>query len=485
MLARAVHRSHIASLTLREYLNRIQQELEDNLRTEHDSIGKIRVSDKVYWGPSTQRAISNFPVTGVPISKYRSFIRSYAEVKLACAQANHDLDLITDDQYDLISRACHAIMDGKHAEQFPVDVLQGGAGTSTNMNLNEVIANLALEYGGYPRGSYGVIHPNDVVNKSQSTNDTYPTALSIAVMKALSALDTSLEALITTLDGLASRYKDDPALGRTQLQDAVPFTYGAEFKAWADQIRGDHAAIPALAAVLSAVSLGGTAIGTGVNAAPGFGDLAVKHLGEITGLHLTSAANRIAAMTDMSPWLSASAFMRTLAVHLNKIADDLRLLASGPNAGLNEICLPAMQAGSSIMPGKVNPVIMESVNQAAFTVYGLDTMVTSAASRGQLQLNAFEPLIMHALLDGLGLLASAMDMMRTRAMTGLTVQVDNGAAYVEMSSTMSTFLVPVIGYEAAVGIAMRAAAAHRTIRAELMAEHRDDLIRLLPAGPIA
>ncbi|NEG79245.1 aspartate ammonia-lyase [Bifidobacterium avesanii] len=433
-------------------------------RLEHDCIGELEVPADVYWGIHTQRAIGNFTVSGLPDSSHPQLVRAYATVKRACAEANEELGLVPHDKARAIIAACQEIEAGKLADQFPVDVLQGGAGTSTNMNANEVIANRALEILGRPRGDYETIHPNDDVNRSQSTNDTYPAACKIALIDAIGPLAEETRKLARAFHDLADRHADDVTIGRTQLQDAVPMTYGQEFHAFASFLKADTAALERVVPQLTSLNLGATAIGTGICADLRFRKAATEHLARITGLPITAAPDPIAAMTDMSAYIAVSQTAKNLAIHLKKAADDLRLLNSGPHDGFNDLNVPARQAGSSIMPGKVNPVIPESVDQVCFRVFGMDTTVTWAASEGQLQLNAFDPVIIHELLKGINLLVNAMRMFRERCVDGITINAAVGRRYAASSPSIAAALNPLIGYEHAADIAKEAAESGRTVR---------------------
>ena len=451
-------------------------------RIEHDCIGELAVPADAYWGIHTQRAIGNFTVSNTTDGDHPSLIRSYATVKRACAAANAELGLIGNDKAALIERACLDIENGKLSDQFPVDVLQGGAGTSANMNMNEVIANRALELAGRPRGDYDFIHPNDHVNHSQSTNDTYPAACKLAIVDALHPLIDATEKLRKALHDLADRHANDVKLGRTQLQDAVPMTFGQEFHAFASFLKLDMAAMERLVPDLCILNLGATAIGTGICADLRFRKAATEHMRQITGLPITAAPDPVAAMTDMSAYIAASAVLKNLAIHLKKAADDLRLLNSGPRAGFGDLKVPPRQAGSSIMPAKVNPVIPECVDQCCFTVFGMDVTVNWAAAEGQLQLNAFDPLIVHEILSGMQLMTRAMDMFRTNCIEGIVVDSQAGREHALRSPSISAALNDVIGYEAASAISKEAVASGRTIR-EVAAEQTDlpaeELDRLL------
>jgi aspartate ammonia-lyase len=428
----------------------------ESTRLEHDCIGSLDVPANAYWGIHTQRALSNFPVSGVAVSSHPELIGAYAVVKQACAMANRDLGGISHEQCTLITQACIDVRGGHFDAQFPIDVLQGGAGTSTNMNMNEVIANRALEVGGYARGDYDVIHPNDDVNKSQSTNDTYPCAIRLALISAFADAAHSAQLLSASFASLAKRTMTKVTLGRTQLQDAVPMTFGQEFTAFASLLDDDATTMRNQRAPLSTVNLGGTAIGTGICADVRFRQAAADYLAQLTNLPIALAPDPIAATSDTADFVTASGVIRNCAIHLGKIANDIRLLSSGPRAGLAEISIPAQQAGSSIMPGKINPVIAECVNQSVFTVIGLDATVCSAAQAGQLQLNAFEPVIAHSLLTGMHLLARAMDTLRTNCVEGMAVNAQRGLDEARRCASLATSLIGHVGYEKAAEIAKTA-----------------------------
>jgi aspartate ammonia-lyase len=430
----------------------------DANRIEHDCIGSTPVPADAYWGIHTARAMTNFPISGIPVSHHPELIHAFGIVKRACALANRDLGGISKEQWTLIDAACVDVAAGKFDEQFPTDVLQGGAGTSTNMNANEVIANRALELAGHPKGTYALIHPNDHVNKSQSTNDTYPAAARLAIIEALDALIVSARGLSRSFRSLAHKTMHDATIGRTQLQDAVPMTFGQEFMAFASILETDIAAIEDLREPLSTVNLGGTAIGTGICSDTRFRGYAVAHLAKLTGLPVKAATDAIAATSDVGDFVTTSSLLKRHATHLGKIANDLRLLSSGPRAGFAEINIPARQAGSSIMPGKVNPVIPESVNQSVFMVMGLDTTVSFAAEAGQLQLNAFEPVMVHAILESITILSKAIDTLRVNCVDGITVNADESLGKARRCASLATSLIGHIGYERAVEVAKTAMA---------------------------
>jgi len=438
-------------------------------RTEHDLIGDRAVPADVYWGVHTLRALENFPITQIPIGISPQLVEALAAVKQAAAAANHDLGLLDDERYEAIRLACEEIRGGALVDQFVVDVIQGGAGTSTNMNANEVIANRALELMGHAKGDYHVLHPNEHVNMSQSTNDVYPTSVKVAIILETNSLLDAMALLQESFARKAVEFHDVLKMGRTQLQDAVPMTLGQEFGTYAQMIGEDRARLSEAVLLLHEINLGATAIGTMLNAPEGYVDSACSHLAEITGLPLQSAVDLIEATQDCGSFVQLSGTLKRVAVKLSKICNDLRLLSSGPRAGLNEINLPAVQAGSSIMPGKVNPVIPEVVNQVAFQVIGHDVTVSMAAEAGQLQLNAFEPVICYSLSAGISRLREAMTVLATRCVDGITANVDLLRREVEESIGLVTALNPYVGYAAATEVAKEALSSGRGV-AELVLE---------------
>ncbi|QES40279.1 aspartate ammonia-lyase [Streptomyces venezuelae] len=449
------------------------------LRREHDLLGERDVPADVYWGIHSLRATENFPITGIPISVYPQLIDALAAVKEAAARANEELGLLPKVKADAIAAACREIRSGRLHDQFVVDVIQGGAGTSTNMNANEVVANRALELLGHPKGAYEHLHPNEDVNLSQSTNDVYPTAVKVATVSAVHGL---LRAMAVVQDAFAAKaleFRDVLKMGRTQLQDAVPMTLGQEFSAYAVMIDEDRARLAEAVELIHEINLGATAIGTGLNAPAGYAETARRHLAEITGMPLVTAANLVEATQDCGAFVHLSGVLKRIAVKLSKSCNDLRLLSSGPRAGLNEINLPPVQAGSSIMPGKVNPVIPEVVNQVAFEVIGNDVTITMAAEAGQLQLNAFEPVILHSLAKSITSLRAACLTLAERCVTGITANTEVLRASVETSIGLVTALNPHIGYTAATEIAQEALSTGRGV-AELVLEKG-----LLPAERLA
>ncbi|MER5510847.1 aspartate ammonia-lyase [Streptomyces sp. NPDC002766] len=438
-------------------------------RIEHDLVGDKEVPADAYYGVHTVRAVENFAITGSTIAQFPELVASLAAVKQAAASANRDLGLLPPDIAEAITTACQEIRAGRFTDQFVVDPVQGGAGTSTNMNANEVIANRALEILGYPRGFYEVIHPLDHVNLGQSTNDVYPTAVRLALVTSLRRLGDSLQTLAASFSAKAAEFADVLKMGRTQLQDAVPMTLGQEFTTYAVMSEEDCQRLTEAAALLLECNLGGTAIGTGINGHPRYAELACTHLAEISGEAVQPAGDFIEATQDCGAFVQLSGVLKRVAVKLSKTCNDLRLTSSGPTAGLGEINLPPVQAGSSIMPGKVNPVIPEVVNQVAFSVIGNDLTVTMAAEAGQLQLNAFEPVIAYSLLRSLTHLRAACDTLATRCIPGITANQDHLRNSVYRSIGLVTALAPHIGYAASTTLARQALTTGRTIK-DLAAE---------------
>ena len=440
-------------------------------RKEHDCIGYMDVPKDVYWGIHTQRALGNFTVSRIADSTHPQLMRAYATVKRACAEANDELGLIDHDKARLIVAACHDVENGELADQFPVDVLQGGAGTSTNMNANEVIANRALELLGHHKGEYSYCHPNNHVNLSQSTNDAYPTAVRIALARSIDSAVTSLQELIAAFHAKGEEFADIIKMGRTQLQDAVPMTLGQEFEAYAATLTEEIDRLKTNMRLFYEINMGATAIGTGINADPDYAELCTKHLREITGLPLTKAANMIEATSDTGAFIMNSSALKRLAVKLSKICNDLRLLSSGPRCGLNEINLPPRQPGSSIMPGKVNPVIPEVVNQVAFRVIGNDLAITLASEAGQLELNVMEPIIVLSLFENIEMLVNAMNTLREKCIVGITANPEVCRRMVYNSIGLVTALNPYLGYETSTMLAKEALQSGKGIY-DLVLEHK-------------
>jgi aspartate ammonia-lyase len=433
------------------------------VRIEHDLLGALRIDDAVYYGVQTARAMQNFRISGVPIGHYPELIRALAMVKLAAARANHEVGALERGKLRGIERACADVMNGALHDQFQVDVLQGGAGTSTNMAANEILCNRALEHMGHRRGAYEHLDPHDDLNQSQSTNDAYPTALHVALLLGNDRLIDAMNELALSFERKAKEFRRIVKMGRTQLQDAVPMTLGQEFAAWAASLRDEIRVLDRVGTVLCEVNMGGTAIGTGLNAPRGYAKACARHLAKIVGRPIHLAENLIEATQDTQAFVLVSSTVKSLAIKCSKISNDLRLLSSGPRAGLAEIRLPPMQPGSSIMPGKVNPVIPEVMNQVAYKVIGNDVCVTMAAEAGQLQLNVMEPVIAACLFESQTLLRNAADTLRTRCIDGIEANAEVCRGYVERSIGIVTALNPHIGYEKATEIAAKALASGRGV----------------------
>jgi len=451
-------------------------------RVETDSLGPKKIPAGAYWGIHVSRALDNFPISGRPISIYPDFMFGYACVKQAAARANAEIGALDDDKADLIDRACEEIKNGALRDQLIVDVMQGGAGTSTNMNVNEVIANRGLELAGHAKGDYQHLDPNDHVNCSQSTNDTYPTALKIGLCLSIERLLAAPLDLSQAFHDKGREFRGVLKVGRTQLQDAVPMTLEQEFEAFAISLAEDAESFETIMRRLWETNMGATAIGTGIAAAPGYTTAVRMHLAAITGYDIVTARNLVEATTDVSVFMELSAALKRTATKLSKICNDVRLLSSGPQAGLGEITLPARQAGSSIMPGKVNPVIPEVVNSVAFVVTGADLTLTMAAEAGQLQLNAFGPVMAHVLFESLQWMTAAMTTLRENCVAGITANRDRLAAQTASSAGVITALVPHIGYAAASTLVKAALATNRNI-ADLVVSSglltRDEVAELL------
>ena len=436
---------------------------ETDQRIEHDLLGDKAVPSSAYYGVHTLRAVENFPITSTPIAIYPDLINALACIKQAAALANHELRLLTEERRNAIVKACEEVRAGRLHDQFVVDVIQGGAGTSTNMNANEVIANRALEYMGHQRGEYEFLHPNEHVNMGQSTNDVYPTALKVATYFSIFRLIDAMSVLRRGFEAKAEEFRDVLKMGRTQLQDAVPMTLGQEFSTYAVMLGEDEERLKEAALLIREINMGATAIGTGITAHPDYAALVCRRLVEITGIPLLTAPNLIEATQDCGAFVQLSGVLKRVAVKLSKTCNDLRLLSSGPRAGLGEINLPAMQAGSSIMPGKVNPVIPEVVNQIAFEVIGNDITVSFAAEAGQLQLNAFEPIIAHSLFKSVTHLRQGCLTLEARCVRGITANREALRLSVERSIGIVTALNPYIGYANATAVAQEAHASGRSV----------------------
>ncbi len=438
-------------------------------RNEHDLLGDRGVPASAYWGVHTLRAVENFPISGQVISSAPDLINALAAIKQAAALANRDLGLLDPVLAAAIVAACEEIRAGALHEHFVVDLIQGGAGTSTNMNANEVIANRALELLGAERGTYARLHPNEHVNMGQSTNDVYPTALKIAAWWGIERLALAMASLRGAFAEKAVEFADVLKMGRTQLQDAVPMTLGQEFGAFALMLAEDESRLSEAAGLICEINMGATAIGTGITAHPEYAARVCAHLREITGIALVTAPDLVEATQDCGAFVQLSGVLKRVAVKLSKTCNDLRLLSSGPRAGFNEINLPAKQAGSSIMPGKVNPVIPEVVNQVAFEVIGNDVTITMAAEAGQLQLNAFEPVIFYSIARSIAHLTAACGTLETNCVRGITANRDRLRASVENSIGIVTALNPYIGYASATEVALEAHLSGRGV-AELVLE---------------
>ncbi len=434
------------------------------MRIEHDLIGELEVPETVLWGIHTARAITNFPISGVSIGHYRNLIRALGLVKLAAVRVNAEIGGLDREKAHYIELACQEVISGRLDKEFVVDAIQGGAGTSTNMNANEVIANRAIQFLGGNPGEYQLIHPLNDVNRSQSTNDVYPTALRLALIFELELLTESLTSLEDSYSRKGEEFSEVIKMARTQLQDAVPITLGQEFHAFAVSTGNDIARLKELLPLLSEVNLGGTAVGTELNTPKGYTNRVVAELSKLTNLSLVSPEDLVEATQSAGVLISFSSMLKRIAVRQSKIASDLRLLASGPRAGFNEINLPERQAGSSIMPGKVNPVIPEVINEIAFTVIGNDLTVTLAAEGGQLQLNAFEPIIARSLLMSVTYLRNGFSTFTKNCVDGITANTDYLRAEVENSIGLVTALSPQLGYENATLVARYAQQNNCTVR---------------------
>src|SRR4030081_2206380 len=453
------------------------------MRREHDLLGDRDVPAAAYYGVHTLRAVENFPISGTPISIYPDLIAALASIKLAAAKSNRELGLLDGKLADAIVASSEEVRAGRLHEQFVVDVIQGGAGTSTNMNANEVIANRALELLGRSKGDYKFLHPNEHVNMSQSTNDVYPTALKLAAYSGIMRLVDAMAVLRQAFEAKSEEFKDIVKMGRTQLQDAVPMTLGQEFSTYAVMLGEDEQRLKEAVLLICEINMGATAIGTGINSHPDYAALVCRHLRATTGIPVVTASNLIEATQDCGAFVQLSGVLKRVAVMLSKTCNDLRLLSSGTRVGLGEINLPPMQAGSSIMPGKVNPVIPEVVNQIAFEVIGNDVTVSFAAEAGQLQLNAFEPIIAHSLFKSLMHLQNGCDTLRERCVTGITANRERMAQTVRESIGLVTALNPYIGYSAASEVALEALATGRAVydlvleKKLLSKEQLDEILR--------
>jgi len=451
-------------------------------RKEHDSLGERELPDNAYYGVQTLRGMENFPISGIPLNHFGHFVRSLAYVKKAAANANRDLGVVKPGRADAIMAACDEIIAGKWHEHFTIDMIQGGAGTSTNMNANEVIANRALEILGHRKGQYEFLHPNDDVNRSQSTNDAYPTAIKLGVILTLRDATSALRELKISLEQKAAEFSEILKMGRTENQDAVPMTLGQEFSAYAYTIGDGIRYLEHASEELLSVNMGATAIGTGINSPPGYAVLCTNYLAKISGLPVYLAANLVQSTQDSGVFALMSGAMKAAAVQLSKICNDLRWLSSGPRCGLYEIRLPAMQPGSSIMPGKVNPVIPEVVSQVCYQIIGADVTIAMASEASELELNMAEPIIAFNLLFGLTLLRNAAITLHTRCISGIQPNVERCLSYVQNSIGLVTALNPVLGYERSAAIAKQALATGGSVydlvleKGWLSKEQLDDLL---------
>ena len=429
---------------------------EKKYRVESDLLGELQVPADAYYGVQTQRALNNYQISNTRMCDYPEYVIAIAYVKMAAAAANAELGVLDPKIAEAICAACREIVGGKFHDQFPVDMMQGGAGTSVNMNANEVIANRALELMGHKKGEYQYCSPNDHVNCAQSTNDAYPTAFRYTFVRMNKKLVGRLGALIAAFRAKGVEFQNYIKMGRTQLQDAVPMTAGQEFNAFATNLEEEIANLERNAVLLREINMGGTAIGTGLNAVPGFAELYTRRMSEFCGDTLTKAEDLVEATPDTGAHVSYSAALKRLAIKLSKICNDLRLMASGPRCGLHEINLPPMAPGSSIMPGKVNPVIPEVTNQVCFKVIGNDTTVAFAAEAGQLQLNVMEPVICESILESVTWLCNVIETLRTKCIEGITVNAEHCYKMVRNSIGIVTALNPYIGYKGSTKVAKKA-----------------------------
>lgn len=438
------------------YQNRGEVQVMSGFRLEHDSLGQREISNDVYYGVQTQRAMENFAISGVHVSNFDHLIEGLAMVKKAAALVNHELGMLDEEKATAICKACEEILEGELHKHFMVDMFQGGAGTSTNMCANEIIANRGLELMGHRKGDYQHLHPNDHVNCSQSTNDAYPTAIKLAVMLSNRSLVRAMTDLREALEKKAEEFGDVLKMGRTENQDAVPMTLGQEFSAYATMIDSAIRAIERAAYEFLDINMGATAIGTGINSPAGYANLVTKKLAEVSGFDLRRAKNLVEATQNAGTFVQMSATLKRAAVQISKICNDLRWMSSGPRCGLNEINLPAMQPGSSIMPGKVNPVIPELVNQICYQIIGYDATVSMAAEASELELCMAEPIIAHDLLHGMMILKNACVTLAARCVSDIEANRDTCRGYVQKSIGLVTAMVPIIGYEQSAAIAKEA-----------------------------
>lgn len=433
------------------------------MRLEHDFLGEMEIPANIYYGIQTMRALENFYVSGQPISTFPEFIRALAWIKKAAAKANAKLGVLPENIEKGICAACDDIIEGKLLDQFPVDVIQGGAGTSTNMNANEVIANRALEIMGHQKGEYQYYHPNNHVNCSQSTNDAYPSALRLALYVKLGRLIGDIDYLRQGFAAKGDEFAHVVKMGRTQLQDAVPMTLGMEFHAYANTLGEEITRLEEARKLALEINMGATAIGTGICSPKGYIDLVIKELWAVSGIPVKSSPNLVEATWDTGCYVQISGALKRSATKISKICNDLRLLSSGPRTGLNEINLPKMQPGSSIMPGKVNPVMPEMVNQICFDIMGKDVTIAIASEAGQLELNVMEPIMALCMFNGINRLGKGIRALQDRCVNGITANTERCRQMVEHSIGIVTALLPYIGYEKAAAIAKEALATGKSV----------------------
>ena len=443
-----------------------------NTRVEKDLLGHKEIPAHCYYGVQTLRALENFNLSPNKLNQFPVFINALAMVKAACAEANFKLNKLEENKYNAIQYACEQVINYKYHDQFPIDMIQGGAGTSTNMNINEVLANIGLEHLEHLKGEYQYLHPNNDINMSQSTNDVYPTAIKVGLIFAIEQLNSPFQNLIQSFKNKSDEFSHILKMGRTQLQDAVPMTLGQEFGAFANTLQNDLNKLnDIMPSALSVVNLGGTAIGTGINTEVKYREYAIAALSEITQKQISSSPDLIEATSDMGDFVLLSSFLKRTATKLSKIANDLRLLSSGPRTGLNEIHLEPRQPGSSIMPGKVNPVIPEAMNLVFFQVIANDLAITLAAEAGQLQLNAMEPLIAFKLFESIDLLSKAMQMFQYKCIENIRANAEHCQANVDNSIGIITALNPYLGYETTTRIAKQANETGQSVLALIKAEN--------------
>ena len=443
-----------------------------NTRVEKDLLGHKEIPAHCYYGVQTLRALENFNLSPNKLNQFPVFINALAMVKAACAEANFKLNKLEENKYNAIQYACEQVINYKYHDQFPIDMIQGGAGTSTNMNINEVLANIGLEHLDHLKGEYQYLHPNNDINMSQSTNDVYPTAIKVGLIFAIEQLNGPFQNLIQSFKNKSDEFSHILKMGRTQLQDAVPMTLGQEFGAFANTLQNDLNKLnDIMPSALSVVNLGGTAIGTGINTEVKYREYAIAALSEITQKQISSSPDLIEATSDMGDFVLLSSFLKRTATKLSKIANDLRLLSSGPRTGLNEIHLEPRQPGSSIMPGKVNPVIPEAMNLVCFQVIANDLAITLAAEAGQLQLNAMEPLIAFKLFESIDLLGKAMQMFQYKCIENIRANAEHCQENVDNSIGIITALNPYLGYETTTRIAKQANETGQSVLALIKAEN--------------